>query len=625
MPNEIDMHDDPARTQVARRGFIALWAAVGLLKLVLATRLPLFVDEAFYWLEGQRPEWAYSDLPGLTAWLIRLGVEVAGNSHFGVRLPFLLMAAALPWLVVRIVARELDERTAWLAGSAAVLLPLAGTLGLLALPDVAMALATVICLDAATLLLRRVDYGSAVLLALGLTIGALSHYRFIAVIGVGAVALVLLPQGRKALRDPRIWVAIAFGLAAWVPLLAWNLENAEAGLRFQLVDRHPWALHARGLVFIPTQLVLVTPLLLAALLYGGWRGLRATAVAVRLFALSGLLLVGGFFLLGFVADTERVSFHWPLPGYLALLPLLPAVLAAWPRWLARTTWALMAAGLLVTLGYYVAVSVPSVRAQSAAYKWYPSNFAGWSVLADEVKAELAQMPPGTKLVADNFKIGAELGFALEDAGIAVLGHPLNRFHGRAPQLQLWGLASRGRADWGDAPVLLVVGASDVPYRNLLERYHTLCERVGPLPPPRVLNIDHGSQRFLLFRLMPGAMAGQACVAPAMAWMDAPRPQAQVPRSFDVAGWAFKEGVGLERVEVTLDGMALAQAEYGLSSPGVASYWRISNDPNHPDFGFRARVELPAGMPAGRYWLGLRLHGRDGSVEDWSELPVRVVD
>mgnify|MGYP006195924493 CR=1 FL=1 len=30
-------------------------------------------------------------------------------------------------------------------------------------------------------------------------------------------------------------LAIAFGAAAWTPLLAWNVENAEAGLRFQLV------------------------------------------------------------------------------------------------------------------------------------------------------------------------------------------------------------------------------------------------------------------------------------------------------------------------------------------------------------------------------------------------------
>ena len=57
----------------AGRWFIGLWLALLALKLVLAARLPLFVDEAFYWQEGRHLAWAYSDLPGLSAWLARIG------------------------------------------------------------------------------------------------------------------------------------------------------------------------------------------------------------------------------------------------------------------------------------------------------------------------------------------------------------------------------------------------------------------------------------------------------------------------------------------------------------------------------------------------------------------------
>jgi hypothetical protein len=72
--------------------------------------------------------------------------------------------------------------------------------------------------------------------------------------------------------------------------------------------------------------------------------------------------------------------------------------------------------------------------------------------------------------------------------------------------------------------------------------------------------------------------------------------------------------------VLLDGSVVARAKYGLPDPGVAAFWDDSSDPQHPDVGFRAKVET-AGLPRGRHWLGLRIHGRDGSVEDWSEQPV----
>ena len=612
-------HPDRSR---ARTVFWALFAGVFALKLLVAARLPLFVDEAFYWLEGQHLAPAYSDLPGMTAWLARLGVTLGGDTALGLRLPFLLLAALVPVLVMRITAREYGREYGWKAGSFALLLPLSGTLGLLALPDAAMAVATLLCVDAGAKLLRQVTAAAALELALGLSIGALSHYRFIAVIGVGLIALLLLPDGRRVLRDMRTWTAIAIGAAAWAPLVAWNFDNADAGLRFQLVDRHPWAFHIEGLWFIAIQALLVTPLLFAALLAAGWRGNRSAHPSSRYFALLGGLVVLGFFALGFFADTERVSFHWPLPGYLALLPLLPALLAAWPTWLRRATWALAGVGLVAMLGYYTAVSIPELRARTAAQKWYPSNFAGWDELADAVKLERAEMPDGTRIVAGSFKLGAELGFALGEPRIAVLDHSLNRKHGRAPQLRLWGLWTRGAEDWGDDPVLLVTSPSDVPYKDLLARYHGLCAMVGPLPAAREVNVDHGRQRFLLFRMEPPHAVGAECTTPGMAWIDAPVSGAAVNRRFDVRGWAFKDGTGLERVEVTLDGRVVATARYGLNSPGTKAFWGHSTDPNHPRVGFEASVDAQ-GLAPGIHWLGLRLHGADGSVEAWPEQPVNL--
>ena len=601
--------------QRARTIFLVLWTLITAVKLVVAARLPLFVDEAFYWQEGQHLAAAYSDLPGLTAWLARLGVELGGNHVLALRLPFLAIGAMLPWMVSRIATRWFGAVAGWQAGSLTVLMPLSATLGMLAVPDVPMALAAVLCLDAGARLLRNVDAAAAVKLSLGLVIGALSHYRFIGVIVVGFIALLLLPQGRRTLRDPRVWVALAVGVMAWLPLLAWNADNQDAGLKFQVVERHPWAFQWSGLWFLVIQPMLVTPILCIAMWKVALAGTRSGGGARaqwRYFGLVGAVSTLAIFALGFFTDVERISFHWPLPGYLALLVAVPVVLNGWPRWLRRTGWWLAGAGLALAFSYYLVASSPGLREQLAGDKYYPRNFAGWAPLADEVRQELAGMPPGTRVLAGNFKVGAELGFQLRDPRIEVLRHPLNDKHGRTAQLGLWGLLHDGQRD---GPMLLVLSPSDQRYRDLLERYHDICAQVGPLPPPRVVSQDHGYQRFLLFKLPAQRIEGP-CVTPAMAWVDAPLQDEKVAERMEVRGWAFKDGVGLSRVELLIDGQPVGDAVYGRAYD-ITAAWKISTDPQHPRVAFDATLDTRQLAP-GKHWLGMTLYGNDGSVEQWQE-------
>ena len=265
---------DTSRPDRSQAAFWCLWTAVLLAKVLIAARLPLFVDEAFYWQEGQHLAAAYSDLPGLTAWLARLGVAIGGNHAAGV-------ARAVPadrrgacrWLVVRIAQpRVRRAQPAGSPGCFALLLPLAGSLGLLALPERPMAFATLLCLDAGARLLREVSAAAA------LRTGAGPGDRRAQPLPLhrgdrGRPGRVAAARRRppRAARPARV-AAIALGASAWVPLLAWNLDNADAGLRFQLVDRHPWAFHADGLWFVAVQALLVTPLLFVALAHAGWRG-----------------------------------------------------------------------------------------------------------------------------------------------------------------------------------------------------------------------------------------------------------------------------------------------------------------------------------------------------------------
>src|SRR5690606_15421963 len=147
--------------------------------------------------------------------------------------------------------------------------------------------------------------------------------------------------------------------------------------------------------------------------------------------------------------------------------------------------------------------------------------------------------------------------------------------------------------------------SDVKLSELLDRYQDLCGLFGALPPPQVVNVDHGGKRFLLFAIPAGAAAGQpaGCVTPAIAHINVPEAGARLPANFRVSGWAMKDGAGVGEVRVTLDGKPVALARYGMREEWPQQFYRgRSRDPAQPMVGFIADVDATAIAP-GRHWLG----------------------
>ena len=602
--------------------FLALWIGVLALKLWLAARLPLFGDEAFYWLEGQHPAWAYSDLPGLTAWLARIGVAVGGNTPIGLRWPFLLLGAGLPWLCVRIARRWFGAEAGWHAGSLALLLPLASTVGMLALPDVPLVFATVLAFDACAALLARVTPIACMQFALALTLGATSHYRFAIALLAGGFAVLSLREGRALLKSPGVLLALVIGALAWLPLLLFNLEQHAAGLRFQLIERNPWSFHLYALKLQLAQPLITGPLLYAALgwvLWQAWRG--RVEPRWRL-----LLVAGGLPLLVFVAlapfvDIRRVSFHWPLSAYLLLLAGVPLLRVQHRRmyaWICGSS-ALLTATLY---GLLAVLTLPNGMTTLARWGFYPITFAGWDAAIQATRTQLASMPRNTLLVADNFMLAAELEFGLDAMRpVYTLDHPINTKHGRQLQLALWHRDEAALASLSMQPLLIVVEESmlDLQRREPWNRH--LCALWPGLRAVGERDVDQGRKRFLLYRHMPGDSG--RCDAPAIAYLSAPLPGAKVFWSMKLAGWAFQDGVGVARVDVLLDDVPVMQAHYGLEDPGVRSQWPASDDPNLPNVGFDAILDL-ARASQGKHALALRTTGRDGRMRILESRTIEVV-
>jgi 4-amino-4-deoxy-L-arabinose transferase-like glycosyltransferase len=529
-----------------RRVFWALFVLLAAIKLVLAASLAPFVDEAFYWQESRHLALAYSDLPPLTAWLIRFGEWVFGHGTLAMRAPFLLLGALLPLVMVWFVSQLASATTAprsprptdrgpqpsnpgvrhqfiepkiahptragWIAGIWTMLLPLAGTLGVLALPDVPLTLAALVALAAfahASVDNRPRDW---LLLGVALAFAALAHYRVAMLLLAGLVFLLATPRGRAQWRRPGLWIALGLGALGLVPTLAFNLRHDWSGLAFQAVDRQDWGFHAAALVQPLEQALVTTPLLwmlLLGVLVAALRRVRRGA-PWDLVGTSAAVFVVGWFVLGLFGDAERFRVHWPLPGWLALIALLPLVAAEWrarcrfPDWMTRgyTTAAatLAALGTGAIFAYLAGAVVPAGTAALARHKAYPEHFVGWQEIAAATRQVLVEPRHADAiLVADNFMLAAELDFALDGARpVYSLDHPLNAKHGRAAQLAIWQRDETALHAFAGKPVVLVIAETATRERDRRAWLASVCSRIADLESLDRVDLYGGRKRFALY-------------------------------------------------------------------------------------------------------------------------------
>ena len=491
-----------------RAAFVTAFAVLLAIKLAIACTLAPFGDEAFYWQESRHLAWGYSDLPPLTAWLIRLGEDVAGHGLFGMRWPFLAIGSALPWLVVAFARRLFGASTmAWQAGLWCLALPLAGSLGVLALPDVPLTVAIMLALLALARAMDGDRWRDWLLLGAALAVCWLAHYRAAMPMLAGLLLCTFSPRGRRQWRRGGFWLALAVAALGLLPLLVSNWRQDGAGLAFQLVQRNPWRFHADALVQPLEQALACTPLLYGLLLWTAWRCWRRRGEGAPwdVLAWTSLTFIVVYFVAGLFADDLRFRAHWPLPGYLPLLAALPVLwrpLAARRGWrlFAGAAFALAALGQLTSLAYLGLAAWPGGARALAGMKAFPRTFVGWRESGAAARTLLRAQPSGSVLVADNFMLAAELDFQLDGRlPVYVLDSPLNTFHGRAPQLTVWHRDGAAlRADHAGAPMLLAVGEDALRVHDRAGWLGGLCSRIDDPRPLRRLDLYDGRKRVAFY-------------------------------------------------------------------------------------------------------------------------------
>lgn len=213
-----------------------LWfflAAITLLRLLAALKLPLGVDEAHYVLYGRWIDWSYFDHPSLIGWVQHLMIKLPLPELLQARLAPLMLSALTSVLIWNYLQKlRLSEAQCVWAVATLNLTPMFNALSVAFLPDTLLMPLTVLVVSKTEDVIKKSDFRNWALLGLYLGLSGLSKYT--AVLFIVALAIIFFHQKKlsELLRWP-LWGGVCIALICVTPVLYWNLQHNFASFQYQ--------------------------------------------------------------------------------------------------------------------------------------------------------------------------------------------------------------------------------------------------------------------------------------------------------------------------------------------------------------------------------------------------------
>jgi 4-amino-4-deoxy-L-arabinose transferase-like glycosyltransferase len=381
-------------------------AAGMLLRAAFAAGVPLFEAEAYYWLWSRELAWGYYDHPPMVAVLMSLS-PLLDDSALGLRLGHVLISTLGSLAFYAFCLRWLTPGAALASLLALQLVPLWLPFGVAATPD--GPLLAFWCLSLLAFQVAVSRGGAARWLAAGVATGLtmLSKYNGALLLPAFFAYLLLDRGGRRLLRSPGPWLAVAVAVAMMVPNQLWNASHGSdanlrpfhAGLELAGAPRNLAAF--AGLPFF-----LLTPLVAWAWLRQSWLGIRSGRLSAdpgfRLAVCASWLPLSAF---AVVAIVTEIHAQWIVPCLVTAVPLAfenlgRAGAGLSPRFL-RGALVSTAVFLVAALGA-VAIIFLTASHEGGGRPRGVTRLAvepqGWSELGERIEAEIAQRSDGRPVV-----------------------------------------------------------------------------------------------------------------------------------------------------------------------------------------------------------------------------------
>ena len=298
-----------------QKEIVKFWWIALVIKITLATFLPLFNDEAYYWVWSHNLQLSYFDHPPFISWLYLLG-QPFENFFNSVRIPSVILGHLTLWVWLKIAENLLTATMLkwffWLS----LFMPFFGPASLIATPDLPLlffwSLSLYFLLD---ILQGKNNWKNFSFLGLSLGLGFCSKYPMVLTAPLFFTAWYFV--GTKKffynLKNPLFMVA--FFILGSLPVFWWNIANDFESFRFQInhgVGAKSWK-YEWTLTYLLAQLAIISPLVFYYAFVNKEKNNR-----IRIIKCAAWTPLIFFFITSFKG---RVEANWPIMAHPAILLL----------------------------------------------------------------------------------------------------------------------------------------------------------------------------------------------------------------------------------------------------------------------------------------------------------------
>ncbi len=377
----------------------------------MAVLLPAGEDEAYAIGIARQFSLSYYDHPPLHFWLVGGWARFWNDeSLWLLRLPFVALAALSSWLIF-VLTRRLFGAAAGLW--AVVLFNVAPVYGIahgtMVLPDGPLLAAS---LGVAVVLARIIadhspQLGRWALCGVLAGLALLSKYHGVLLV-LGVLAFLLTTRHRRRLAAPGPWLAAAIAAAMFTPVIVWNWQHDWASFAFQAGRSEGSTIDPRGLVqSLLAQSVYLVPWVFVALAIALVRALLGGPKREGRWLLACLAILPVAIFTGLTLRSPGLP-HWPMPGWVFVLPLLAEALAGLRPFFSTISRAVLAVTALLVVGV---VGFGIAQSRWGVFDLRPDPTAllqPWDELAGQLEARSLPADGRTFIASRNWRRAGQL-------------------------------------------------------------------------------------------------------------------------------------------------------------------------------------------------------------------------